>query len=155
MRVILLVCGLSLTASQLFAQAMSVDKLGWLAGCWSRASGSTLIEEQWMKPRAGIMLGMGRTVRAGKIVDYESMQILERGGTLVYAAQPSGQPAAEFVARKYDGAFVRFENPTHDFPQRVIYGPGAGDSLFARIEGAMQGKQQGIDFRMKRGNCGD
>jgi hypothetical protein len=107
-----------------------------------------------MAPRGGMMMGMGRTVQAGKVLEYEAIRIFERGDSLVYAAQPSGQPAAEFTAASASRTSVTFGNPTHDFPQRVIYSLGTADSLFARIEGMMNGQPRGIDFHMKRVVCG-
>jgi hypothetical protein len=45
-----------------------------------------------------------------------------------------------------------FENPTHDFPQRVIY-RREGDSLLGRIEGMTNGQQKAVDFPLKRVSC--
>ena len=45
-----------------------------------------------------------------------------------------------------------FENPAHDFPQRVIY-KRDGDKLNARIEGTKDGKTRGIDFPYTRIAC--
>ncbi|MGH8854313.1 MAG: hypothetical protein ACREWI_08545 [Telluria sp.] len=43
-----------------------------------------------------------------------------------------------------------FENPAHDFPQRIIYRRVGDTGLHARIEG----KGKGIDFPMRRTACG-
>ena len=131
-----------------------IDRLAWLAGCWERRTESSLTEEQWMAPRGGTMLGMGRVVRAGETVDFETMRIEARGDTLVFVAHPSGQAQAEFRAASVEDDGVVFENPAHDFPQRVIYRHAAGDSLHARIEGLRDGAERGIDFRMGRTQCG-
>jgi hypothetical protein len=45
---------------------------------------------------------------------------------------------------------VTFENPAHDFPQRVIYKLTAPDKLGARIEGMRNGNLRGVDFPMTR-----
>ncbi len=47
---------------------------------------------------------------------------------------------------------VVFENPTHDFPQRIIYrkrDPG----LWARIEAGEPGKVRGNNIPMKKASC--
>lgn len=46
-----------------------------------------------------------------------------------------------------------FENPEHDFPQRIIYRLESDGALFARIEGVVSGKEKGRNFPMKRGAC--
>ncbi|HUF14009.1 MAG TPA: DUF6265 family protein [Longimicrobiales bacterium] len=133
----------------------TIERLAWLAGCWERRAGERLLEEQWMRPRGGTMLGMSRLVRGSATLSHESMRIEERDGGLVFAAQPSGQAPAEFASQAIADSVVVFENATHDFPQRVIYRHAAGDSLHARIEGERGGEPSGIDFRMARVACTD
>ena len=128
-------------------------RLAWLAGCWQRASGGRIVDEQWMAPRGGMMLGMSRTVRDGRAVEWEAIRIEERGGKLAFVASPSGQSTTEFLSAEIGDDGVVFENPAHDFPQRVIYRRGAADSLWARIEGERSGQLRGVDFRMARVRC--
>ena len=131
----------------------SIADIAWLAGCWERTAGETRIEEQWMRPGGGTMLGMSRTVSGDTTRTYEYMQIREEGGRLVFTARPAGQTQAWFASIRVTPSQVVFENPTHDFPQRVIYARGAGDSLYARIEGERGGKLRGVDFPMRRTRC--
>jgi hypothetical protein len=136
------------------SNAHGTAALAWLAGCWAQVSGSRVVEEHWLAPRAGVMLGLGRTVRGDTLREYEFTRIYERGDTLVYAAQPSGQPPAEFRALMPTGRAVTFENAAHDFPQRVIYRAAAGsDSLLARIEGTIGGRARSVDFPYRRVSC--
>jgi hypothetical protein len=128
-------------------------RIAWLAGCWERRAGARLVEEQWMAPRGGMMLGMGRTVRGDTLVEYEQLRIYERGGSLVYAANPSGQEPAEFVSTTLTDSMVVFENPSHDFPQRVVYRRAGSDSLAASVEGTTRGKQRTVSFPYARTPC--
>ncbi|HEY0305271.1 MAG TPA: DUF6265 family protein, partial [Longimicrobiales bacterium] len=85
---------------------------------------------------------------------YEFLRLFERAGALVYAAQPSGQKPAEFTSTDITEGQITFTNPQHDFPQRIIYRLGRQhDSLFARIEGTMNGRERGVDFRYARVRC--
>lgn len=127
----------------------SIDGLSWLAGCWSRARASGMTEEHWMSPRGGTMLGMSRTVRDGRTVEFEFMQIRPGDGTLVYEARPSGQPTAIFTLKGAADGAVTFENPSHDFPQRIIY-QRTPDGIAARIEGTMNGAPRAVDFPFSR-----
>jgi hypothetical protein len=127
----------------------SIDRLSWLAGCWSRERANGLTEEHWMAPRGGTMLGMSRTVRDGRTVEFEFLQIRSEEGTLVYEARPSGQPAASFPLKSAADGALTFENPSHDFPQRIIYRRTAG-GIAARIEGMTNGTPRGIDFPFTR-----
>jgi uncharacterized protein DUF6265 len=130
-----------------------ISNLAWLTGCWERRAGSRLVEEQWMAPRGGTMLGMSRTVRGDTLVEFEQVRIYERGGSLVYAANPSGQEPAEFVSTSITDSMVVFENPAHDFPQRIVYRRAGADSLAASVEGAFQGKPRTVRFPYTRTEC--
>jgi len=100
------------------------------------------------------MLGVGRTVRNGKTVEHEFLQIrLNAEGKIVYIALPSRQKEATFTASIVTDGSVTFENPQHDFPQRITYKALPGDRLAARIEGVRGGTLRGIDFPMKRVQC--
>ena len=99
------------------------------------------------------MLGSGRTLRGDSLVEYEQVRIEERGGRLVYAAQPSGQAPADFTGVTVSDTAVTFENPTHDFPQRVMYRRAGRDSLLARVEGSIHGTIRGVDFPYRRVDC--
>lgn len=136
------------------AQKRVIDHAYFMQGCWERRAGTRVVEEQWMKARAGLMMGMSRTVRGDTVVEYEFLRIMERNGALVYAAQPSGQPPAEFTSARITESEIVFAHPGHDFPQRIIYrlSPRA-DSLFARIEGTTNGRERGVDFRYARVRC--
>jgi len=131
----------------------SLNDLSWLAGCWEANRNGRELTEQWMKPAGQTMLGMGRTVANGKTVEFEFLQIVEREDAVYYVARPSGQPEASFKAIKLAKQEVIFENPEHDFPQRIIYRLQTDGALFARIEGTANGKARGFEYPMQRGRC--
>ena len=132
----------------------TVNDFAWLAGCWEANLNGREINEQWMKPSGQTMLGMARTVANGKTVEYEFVQIrAEADGEIYYVAKPSGQPEASFKLIKFQNREATFENPEHNFPQRIIYRLEPDGSLFARIEGTSKGKPRAVDYPMKRGKC--
>ena len=56
------------------------------------------VEEQWMAPRAGSLLGMSRTTRADKLVEHEFVIVRERGEQLAYEVMPPGRAPTVFVS---------------------------------------------------------
>ena len=108
-------------ASSAVAQTASIKDVAWLQGCWEQRDGDRVVEERWMPPRAGGMIGVGRTTRGEKLIEHEYIVLTERDGRLAYEAHPSGQATATFMSRPMAGHEVVFEDPTHDFPQRVHY----------------------------------
>lgn len=150
----LLLAGAAATLGFAFADRSKVDQLGWLTGCWMIESGETVVEEQWMRPAGGMMLGMSRTVRGGRTVAYEHIRIREDGDLLVYRAEPSGQAPAEFTESASTELSITFSNPAHDYPQRIRYTASAdGRTLAARIEATVDGEVRGSDFPYTRRNC--
>jgi len=137
-----------------FAQtSSSLDRVAWLHGCWQTMGTPTVIEEQWMAPRGGTMIGMGRTVRDGRTTEYELVVLKEQDGRLAYEAHPSGQAPAVFLSREITDSSVLFENAEHDFPQRVGY-RRSESGLAAWIEGTLKGQMRRVDFNYARVPCG-
>lgn len=133
----LLLLALSASAATSHAEdeAVAASRLAWLAGCWIDEDGGA--EEHWMAPAGGSLLGMSRTIREGRTAAYEFLRISETSGSsLELVALPSGQAEARFpLARLTEGQVV-FENPAHDFPQRIAYRLDSPSRLEARIEGS-------------------
>ncbi len=127
-----------------------VNRLSWLSGCWAQPRTNGLVEEQWMRPRGGSMLGMSRTVMGGATTEFEFLRIAVVDGALTYVARPSGQAEAAFPVKSIEDGVVVFENLSHDFPQRIIYRRNADASVTARIEGTVKGETRGRDFPYER-----
>ena len=124
---------------------------GRLAGCWERIVPNGRTVEQWLPAEGGMLMGMSRTVRDGKVREYEFLRIdRDSAGKLRYVAQPSGQAEATFVLKSLSEDTVVFENPQHDFPQRVLYRFVDRDTLVGRIEGSVDGQARSADFPYKR-----
>ncbi len=132
-----------------------LGELHWFSGCWETKDDAKklLVSEQWMKPVGGMMLGVGRTVKNGKAVDFEFMRIEQKGNDVFFIAKPrANNDETPFKLIKSIGSEAVFENPEHDFPQRVMY-KRQGTKLTGRIEGSNNGKFLGIDFPMTRARC--
>ena len=148
---ILLALGVASDAAAQGAQRIS--SVTWLTGCLELRRGNRVIEEQRMAERAGTMVGMGRSIGARGMDDYELTVIQQDSSRLLYVAHPRRQPTATFVARVATPDSVVFENPQHDFPQRVGYRRIGRDSVLAWIEGTQMGKAQRFEFPYRRVPC--
>lgn len=132
----------------------SVAGMRWMSGCWASTEGEPGSGEQWTAPAGRSMLGMSRTVRDGVTVAFEFLRITEdEDGKVFLVALPSGQQSTTFSLLSQSDNEVVFENPEHDFPQRVIYRLMPGNLLAGRIEGTINGTARSIDFPMKKTDC--
>ena len=140
------------TAFSFPLSAAGLEDLAWLSGCWHSNADNRQITEHWMQPAGNNMLGMSHTVANGKTREFEFLRIVQEENAIFFVAQPSGQKEARFRLMTVVDYEARFENPDHDFPQRIIYRRD-GDALFARIEGASKGKERAVDFMLQRVPC--
>jgi hypothetical protein len=128
------------------AAADAISRLGWISGHWCQDDGRQRIEERWLDPRGGLLLGAGRTVVDGKATAFEFLRIEVRDGAVTLLAQPNGAPPVPFRLTASGADWGRFENPAHDFPKRVEYRRTA-TGLHAQIAGpGRDGREQVIPF---------
>lgn len=129
----------------------TLDSLAWLAGSWSGTERGIEMEEHWTAPKGHSMVGLHRDVGKGRTMLFEFLRIEQRGDEIVYLSMPNGRsPATPFPLKEVAGTRVVFENPTHDFPQRIIYWKDGAD-LRARIEGTLNGKEGSQEWRWSPG----
>ena len=131
------------------SSAVKINELNWIAGNWSGDANGTITEEQWLEPRAGMMIGMNRMVFPNGKGTFEFLRIAETENGIAYFASPNGKPATSFALKELSKSKVVFENKAHDFPQRIIY-ERLEDTMMAMIEGEVNGKAQSMKWTWKR-----
>lgn len=120
----------------------------WMAGYWLSCENGVEIAENWFGAGSGTLLGANLT--HGERASFEFLRVTENGrGGVSFYAMPNGAPVTEFTMTSNENHRVVFENPTHDFPQRVIYRRD-GRRLHARIEGEIGGRLEGEDWTFRR-----
>ena|SRR5688572_9675256 len=126
-----------------------ISELAWISGDWQTAPGGRAqIEEHWMAPAGGSMVGMGRTVAGGRTVEFEYLRIEERADQIYYVASPKGRcPGTDFKLTRLSGQEALFENPEHDFPKRITYRKNSEGSLTASIDGGAGTKAMTFAYR--------
>ncbi|RPH97549.1 MAG: hypothetical protein EHM68_07850 [Lysobacterales bacterium] len=152
-----LVCGLALClpAGAARGDSFEMESLSWLSGCWERVDAEAGSGEFWTAPAGDSLFGVSHTVRDGRTVAFEFMQIRRADdGAIELIAHPSGQAVTTFRLIEAPGHKAVFENPTHDFPQRVIYQLRGANDLRAWIEGEAGGEYTRVEFPMMRSHDG-
>jgi len=129
----------------------ALGAIAWLAGHWIGTSEGAQVEEHWTTPVGGTMLGNARTVQDGKTVFFEYLRIEAKDEAIVYLASPMGRdPPTPFTLVEQTQDRLVFENPAHDFPQRIVYAR-EGEQLRARIEGVQAGRATSSEWVYARG----
>lgn len=144
---------LLLAAAPASATGPAAADLGWMAGHWCSQVEGERIDETWLPAVGGRLYGVSRTARGDKTVSFEFLRIEPVDGVPTYLAQPGGGAATAFRLAESGPNRVRFENPAHDFPQRIEY-RREGERLHAEIAGpGRDGKELRIPFEYRR--CGE
>jgi len=128
----------------------SIQQLAWLAGSWKGTHQGGVFEEHWTGIAGQKMIGMGRFVRGGKTGFSEFLRLEQRKQKIVMTVLAEAQGPVPFRLIKLTATEAVFENPKHDFPQRIIYRKLKQDGMLVRIEGLRGKRVVGVDFRLKR-----
>lgn len=105
----------------------------WITGAWFNETGGNWSDEYWTPPRAGIMIGASRSGTGDKLTFWEHMRIVrENDGKLAFWAIAGDQKPVRFAVARNTANEIVFENPDHDYPQRIRYWR-EGTSLKAQI----------------------
>lgn len=105
--------------------------LSWMSGDWKLCAGGVVVEERWIGPADGLMVGASLT-RSPKGAAFEHLRIAQTPEGWAYLASPGGRPATAFVVKSAGASEVVFENLKHDFPKRIAYRRD-GEALVAQI----------------------
>jgi hypothetical protein len=127
----------------------SLSDLAWLAGGWQGTMGKAHIEEHWIQPAGGTMLGLSRTIAGERTVSFEFLRIESRADGIFYVSQPQGHPPVEFKLTQRAENQALFENPQHDHPKIIRYSKEVDGSLRAEIEGDEKGKHKTMEFKFQ------
>ena len=139
-RLLLLLVFLAVPA---IAAEPKLEDLKWIAGHWAATIDGVAMEELWLAPSGGMMLGLHRDVSSRTSFEFIRITVTKDG--IAYMAQPGGKPPTAFKLVESTPGRAVFANPQHDFPQRILYWLKDG-KLCARVEGKMDGKDVGEEW---------
>lgn len=122
-----------------------------VGGTWKMKKKNGYTCEQWIKVSASELKSTAFNIKGQDTSIYESVSLTNKNGVITYTV--TGADNSEPVTFKLTSAKNNqylFSNPSHDFPQRVIYHFVKPDSIHAWVDGSYNGKIQKVDFYYKR-----
>jgi hypothetical protein len=129
-----------------------IDSLKWMCGTWEMKVEDGWFFESWEQKNDTTFLGVGFLISGKDTLSFENITISQQGSELFYIPVVSGQNNGDRVIFRLvstkDGKWT-FENPAHDFPQRIIYSNQETGSLVAVITGIDKGKERTEVFSMR------
>lgn len=125
----------------------------WLVGNWEYTQSEIPTFETWWKENDSTLSGYSYAVRNGDTIVTERLLWQIRGGESYYIPTVDGQNDNEAIVFKLSSNLANqwiFENPTHDFPQKITYTKIDENQLTAEISAKTDSSERKIAFPMRR-----
>lgn len=130
-----------------------IQLASWLLGTWESETQKGSLYESWQQQDKGLLLGKSYFLKAGDTIMLETIKLTQLKDGLFYLPNVKNQNNGKEVVFKASSVTTDtlvFDNPTHDFPQKIGYYRLENDSLRAEISGYKNGKHEVRTFLMKR-----
>ena len=130
-----------------------IKAANWLLGNWENKAIDGTLTETWRKVNDSTFQAESYFIKEKDTLHFESITLQQKGEELTYSAAVKGQNNDKPVAFKLTAETEKqmvFENPKHDYPQKISYTLITADSLVAKISGNQQGKPSSEQFSMKK-----
>ena len=130
-----------------------IKAANWLLGNWENKAVDGTLTEYWKKVNDSTFQAQSYFIKEKDTLHFESITLQQKGEVLTYTATVEGQNDDKPVNFKLTTATEKqmvFENPKHDYPQKISYTLITADSLVAKISGIQQGKPSSEQFSIKK-----
>lgn len=135
------------------AEKDKIKVADWLIGNWENKSPEGVLTENWQKLNDSTFSASSYFIKEKDTIHFESIVLTQKDETLTYIATVKGQnndkPVSFSATAESDKQLV-FENPKHDYPQKITYTKGANNTLTAEISGNLNGKPSSEKFVMTK-----
>lgn len=134
-------------------ETVSLTQFDWLVGHWQNITDEFEFYESWKKDSDNLFKAESFMTIDGDTVFSEFVDLVLNKDEIFYRVSVSDQndgTAVSFKLVSSDNQKFVFTNPEHDYPQTIVYRYVAPDSLYAHIEGNLDGKYRREDFVMVR-----
>jgi len=130
-----------------------IKKAAWLIGVWECKTSRHTLYETWAVKNDSVFMERSYFLKGVDTVYLETVSLEEHKGALFYIPtlkdENNGLPVV-FKNTFLTGSKFVFENPEHDFPQKITYTHISADSLIAETSGTVNGQFKSNTFPMKK-----
>lgn len=130
-----------------------IKSANWLLGKWETKTADGNLSESWKQLNDSTFQGKSFFIKNKDTLHFETIILQQKGEELIYSATVKGQnndkPVPFTITSETEKQLV-FENPKHDYPQKITYTQIKKDSLVASISGVQLGKPSSEKFGMKK-----
>ncbi len=129
-----------------------IQGLAYLEGIWSGPIGPGTWEARYTSPTGGEVLSTNKEIRNARVVSFEFERFRVQDGKVLMTPWVKGKQSVDFTltALDEDAMKATFENPAHDFPQRIIYHRSAKGVLEIHVTAQRGEKHAGFSLKLEK-----
>ena len=135
----------------------TVDAYPWMVGCWQAKSardGAT-INETWLAPRGGTLMGIGQTYREDKTVAWEAMRMYNEGDAVKLWLRPGLRNELTLTLEAAGDNFAAFSLKEGDSTTKLRYERKSATEMLATFRLEQGDNRRGADFAFAKVECTD
>ena len=123
------------------------DKLNpaqWIIGSWEQKTDKGILTESWQRQNDSVFVGSCYFINESDTLHRETILLEQRADSITYSANVKGQnndKAVPFRLTTANTNSLVFENPAHDYPQKIVYQKSKSNGLLVTISGILHGKK--------------
>ncbi|MFZ4105454.1 DUF6265 family protein [Flavobacterium sp.] len=122
-----------------------LQKAYWLLGEWEKTDSLGILKEIWINKNDSTFIGQSYYIQNNKdTIHNETIELVQDQDYLIYLAMVKGEnnnKAIPFQMTKDGDSLLVFENPKHDYPNKIEYRLLKNKSLSISISGKEKGKR--------------
>jgi hypothetical protein len=131
-----------------------LNKASWLIGEWQKKDSIGTLQENWKSENDSTYSGASYfIIEKGDTVHSESIELMEDKEHLIYTATVKGEnndDSIPFQMTESTDSLLVFENPKHDYPQKIKYKLNKDKSILATVSGKQKGKESSESYLMHK-----
>ena len=123
---------------------LQIEKASWLIGTWENKSADGILTESWTKTNDSVYSGRSYFIKGKDTLHNEFIELWQKGDEVIYSAKVIGENNNRAIPFNMSGDSIKqlvFENPKHDYPQKIVYTKVTEDSIVAEISGKLNRKK--------------
>lgn len=131
-----------------------LEKANWMLGEWEKTDSLGKLREIWERLDDSTFVGLSYYIQNEKdTLHNEQVELMQNGDHLIYTATIKGEnndSPIPFQMTKDEDSLLVFENPKHEYPQKIQYKLMKNGSLVATISGKQNGKNSAENYPMNK-----
>ncbi len=131
-----------------------LEKANWMLGEWEKTDSLGTLREIWERLDDSTYIGLSYYIQNKKdTLHNEQVELMQNGEHLIYSATIKGEnndSPIPFQMTKDEDSLLVFENPKHEYPQKIQYKLKKNGSLVATVSGKQNGKNSAENYPMNK-----